>query len=400
MMDSEEQAVHFKVVTAVHRSKNYLGVATYFENENNIWVDCFPYSHADIQHVVEFIKSTSKTNTFLLNQSILTHKGMLDLITEGSNGESIPFKTLKSSCWLEVNAKATIVSTLRLRSYSNNSIDVLTALAKTCDSDRTELLQSLGALVFYLTADIFYLDKDLVTISRIEAYPRDFYLRMDSNTFKALQIFREETHPNWIKGKGKSKEGFSLFGIFDRTLSLAGRRRLFEWMSSPLTDMTKIVERQTDVEFFLDDENHEVLHHVSTHLKNIADVPHLMLNIKRACMKAMDWCKLYRSLKEWIAMLDLFASLERNRKRMPCVLESLADPNATLMLTEILQQVGMVLDIRRCEEENTIVITRGWNDELDQKLDIFDSIEHDLITAAQMVLDSTPDLDVSKNTKD
>lgn len=47
--------------------------------------------------------------------------------------------------------------------------------------------------------------------------------------------------------KGRSKEGFSVFGLFDRTRSTAGRRCLKEWMLKPLRDVRAINSRQVGV---------------------------------------------------------------------------------------------------------------------------------------------------------
>ncbi|CAN0375403.1 unnamed protein product [Laminaria digitata] len=54
----------------------------------------------------------------------------------------------------------------------------------------------------------------------------------------------EEFHPNVLSGKGRSKEGFSIFGLFDRTRSASGRRCLKEWMLKPLHDIEAIRIRQ------------------------------------------------------------------------------------------------------------------------------------------------------------
>ena len=43
---------------------------------------------------------------------------------------------------------------------------------------------------------------------------------IDVTTLNGLQIFHEEMHPS-IVGIGRSKEGFSVFGMMDRCLTLA-----------------------------------------------------------------------------------------------------------------------------------------------------------------------------------
>lgn len=50
--------------------------------------------------------------------------------------------------------------------------------------------------------------------------------------------------PSSLVSKGRSKEGFSVYGLFDRTRSPAGRRCLKEWMLKPLRDVRAIHARQ------------------------------------------------------------------------------------------------------------------------------------------------------------
>jgi DNA mismatch repair ATPase MutS len=51
------------------------------------------------------------------------------------------------------------------------------------------------------------------------------FMHMDAVTFSALQIFQIDSHPSAVKA-GRSKEGFSLYSLLDRTRSVIGRRIL------------------------------------------------------------------------------------------------------------------------------------------------------------------------------
>lgn len=65
------------------------------------------------------------------------------------------------------------------------------------------------------------------------------------------QIFQEERHPNVISGRGRSKEGFSLFALLDQTHSRPGRACLREWMLRPLRCPEDIVRRQRVVDLLM-----------------------------------------------------------------------------------------------------------------------------------------------------
>jgi len=50
-------------------------------------------------------------------------------------------------------------------------------------------------------------------------------MHIDSDSLRALQIFKSDYHPS-AHGIGVTKEGLSLFGILDRTVSKSGKTLL------------------------------------------------------------------------------------------------------------------------------------------------------------------------------
>lgn len=54
-------------------------------------------------------------------------------------------------------------------------------------------------------------------------------------------------HAIFCRRQGRSKEGFSVFGLFDQTKSASGRRCLKEWMLKPLHDIAAISARQVRI---------------------------------------------------------------------------------------------------------------------------------------------------------
>ena len=70
------------------------------------------------------------------------------------------------------------------------------------------------------------------------------------NLFHATQTDRHSTVYSVLyallsyKGKGKNKEGYSLFSLFDRTKSHPGREKLKDWMMKPVRELSIISHRQ------------------------------------------------------------------------------------------------------------------------------------------------------------
>lgn len=389
----------FQVVTAIVFVRKMMGVATYREDSNAILLDSFPFSAENMERIISFIKETTHTTKFLVSPTTSTNKTFLDLLSANENG-NIPCQTLKSSCWQESFAKTCIAAHLRVRStFDDVGMGVMQYLSQICDIECTEMMQSLGALVFYLTKEIFNLSQDHVFVSEIYRFPPDNRLRMDFNVFRSLQIFKEDYHPNWTKGGGKSKEGFSLFALMDRTVTMPGRRKLHEWMVSPLNDMDLILNRQENVSFFMQDSSAEFLLSVSSHLKRTFDIPRLMLSMKKANMKPMNWLHLYRTLSEWKSMLEVFyihGDATQNPFPFSQRFFSSSYGGTSLMIViEILGIIDAVVDVSKCMGGEYLIIRDGYNEILDQKRNTFDHIESELILAAQQILDQNPAIQVS-----
>ncbi len=146
-------------------------------------------------------------------------------------------------------------------------------------------IRALGALLLHLQTTIFQLEPGgLVPVQALERFDLNRYVRLDSNAFSSLQvvgapvlffktymhkgsyarsstrhihahntnqIFAEERHPNVISGRGRSKEGFSLFALLDQTRSRPGRACLREWMLRPLRQPEAIVRRQRAIDLLV-----------------------------------------------------------------------------------------------------------------------------------------------------
>ena len=76
-----------------------------------------------------------------------------------------------------------------------------------------ETLQSTGSLVnFLIQQSIINCDFCLENLI-VKNIEKKLYI--NRKTMESLQIFKEEVHPSLIKGKGRSKEGFSLYNLFE-----------------------------------------------------------------------------------------------------------------------------------------------------------------------------------------
>ena len=92
-----------------------------------------------------------------------------------------------------------------------------------------------------------------------------------------------------VKGVQRGKEGFSLFGLFDRTKSAPGKQRLRNWMLTPFCDKERILHRQQGVAIVVAPENREFVTEIQKHMKHVADIPRILLRIKKVESGQPEW---------------------------------------------------------------------------------------------------------------
>lgn len=118
-------------------------------------------------------------------------------------------------------------------------------------------------------------------------------MSVDSAAMHSLQIFSTDRHPSLL-GKGKAKEGLSLFGISDHTKSPAGRRLLKyvfsmllsilsyyrEWFLRPSTQASVIESRLDGVSFFVEPSLASAVKELQSFLKGIRDLSTIVVRIR------------------------------------------------------------------------------------------------------------------------
>ena len=82
---------------------------------------------------------------------------------------------------------------------------------------------------------------------------RKFFAEVFKTTQDDLCIFKEQLHPSFqINQWVKAKEGFSLFNMFDFTVTVQGKNYLKQIFSNPLKDKDAILQRQKSIKLLLE----------------------------------------------------------------------------------------------------------------------------------------------------
>lgn len=262
------------------------------------------------------------------------------------------------------------------------------------------LVKALGALLIHLQGRVFSLEMaGRVPVGRLRRFDLAGFVRLDNNALMSLQIFHEEKHPNVINGRGKAKEGFSLFSLLDQTRSRPGRKVLKEWMLRPLRCVEKIEERQMMVELLLQGEAMEVVNNAGRLLGRVGDVGRVLLRVKRAGATVNDWLTLANTAQHVLLLQNCLIVLGHVAIRQERVVEGgKEEGGAARVVRGVLERISgeavrrvqevvtCVVDLEITKESKVVAVRTGCDAELDRLRAEYDNLEEFLSGEARDVL--------------
>ena len=445
------------------------------ENEI-IFEDAHAHNGMDTESIVQGVLLETKPNLILVGSRIVANAPLLECLTsmpvgvdDGNGAENqtaplqpqaagqsetgqtdtatrttaIPYQLLKSAAFEPRACRSVILHKLRVLTlmrrpmtntghthepfgqdaYSTTAQPPSNfhSLASIINFDSPTLIRALGSLLIYLRTTAFRLEEGFtVTINNIRRCPAsNSFLRLDESTLRTLRIFATDHHPlqanNSIKGRSayqKSKEGFNLFSLLDRTKSKAGRERLRQWMTQPLRDITKIQQRHVGMELFLHPECHPAVSLLLEKLSDIGSMDAVLLRMQRCCAQPNDFLVLGRMLEAAYAIVATLGGelrerahkLDRENSEESMVTEADGGDNGDGVVTnndgsraeypsvsfidELLQQchVPVTRNLRErmaaiideevtTETKDHVVIHYGFHEELDRAKETFETLD-------------------------
>ena len=397
-------------IISVYLTGKGLGVAVFDEATSTIANEGFHVGNSnDLYETVHHLALLypPETSKFLLPPHIASNTELLALLrTHPSTGacDAYSYRTLKSACWNAATAQETLCSLLFVKELWKSELavhmteqatmrDNFLRISSAIDLDNTVLKQAMAALVGHMNAEGMSTAHGFVVVSRLVQLDIVKMMHIDMQSITALEVFTQESHPNIIKSRGQCKEGFSLFGLFDRTKSQPGRTRLRDWMSRPFYDRDAIVQRQDGVSFVVNIGNRDVVDLVATHMRVVHSMPNLLLRIKRVVAIHVDWHRLYKSLVAAHAILDILAGFveapEKDVHEREC-LRHMLDQCDMSAVREVAAVLENAIDFKVSMAEGMIYLRDGFNAGLDSLRDVYDSLDSVLTETAHAILLSTP----------
>ena len=199
-----------------------------------------------------------------------------------------------------------------------------------------------------------YLEKTTNTafphVTGISVYKDCQYVILDDSSRRNLEIL--------CNVRDGSYE-FSLLETLYYTKTAMGLRLLRNYLSFPLTDVSKIAERQTKVEFFVNDRH--LFRTVAEKLDGILDIERISSRIAMDRAHAKDLKALQQSLSLWLEAKKMLLQYDF----------SFLDSSEALKIIELIQ--NSICDDPATAFNEGRIIRAGWSEELDHWRDVHDN---------------------------
>ncbi|GMY24670.1 DNA mismatch repair protein MSH5 isoform X7, partial [Fagus crenata] len=247
---------------------------------------------------------------------------------------------------------------------------------------------------------------------------RNKFLKLDAASHEALQIFQIDKHPSHM-GIGRAKEGFSVFGMMNKCVTLMGRRLLRSWFLRPILDLENLNRRlnahnetgllENDlaaglehISFFLCSE--DLMASLRETLKSVKDIPHILkkFNAPSPVCSSGDWIAFLKSVCSLLHVNKIFGvgiseSLREHVKHLNFYIVEEAASCIATELAYVYELVIGVLDVNRSKEKGYgTIVKEGFCDELDELRQIYEELPEFLEQVSSLELAQLPHISKDK----
>ena len=239
-----------------------------------------------------------------------------------------------------------------------------------------EIFLSLGALISVLlqSGEI----NTRFKINNIKFKDQELSMFISKKSLESLQIFKEEIHPSLIKGKGRSKEGFSLFNLYEGFVTTSqGRKFLRKRMKSPIYDKSKLQQRLEVIKALYSNLNDEDFKSLKKNLAKICDFGNLLVKFRDFRSQFEDWRKLKQGLEGVFHLLSFLKShpnlsfLEEKIKVLNDLLHLIPFDSLDALRNIISKCLNLDSENSFHQKRTIIEINPGINEELDNLKRVF-----------------------------
>lgn len=198
------------------------------------------------------------------------------------------------------------------------------------------------------------------------------------NTLQSLSIFTVDSHPCKTMKIGLAKEGISLFGILNKTMSSVGKETLRKWFLQPILDLEIINSRYEAIEFFSNPDYFQNIKNLREKLKNIKNIDRILKRMNEGKSNYNDLINFYKtlfSLENINQILNIFREDLKGYKEIQVIKKFIFNQK----LLDLLGYISETVDLTESKEKKKIIILPGVDEDLDKLKNFYDNLERILV---------------------
>jgi DNA mismatch repair protein MSH5 len=242
-------------------------------------------------------------------------------------------------------------------------------------------------------------------VGTIEMFSLAESMFINTDTLLSLQIMSTESHPNAQQhgpaskaGSGGSKEGLSVYGLFQHFAKTGqGRTLLRQYFLRPSQDKAMIDERLDTTSFLVRPDNGDCLQRLSESLGKMRNVRLYTVNLRKGINSGANrngklatavWPNLCQFAFHALKITDVLAELEGARRL--AVVRKVHEMFNKKMLAEVGTLIHDVVDFEASQEQRRTIVRAGINEDLDEAKRAYDGIEDLLSQAVEHIANEVP----------
>lgn len=226
-------------------------------------------------------------------------------------------------------------------------------------------------------------------IESIEMFLVHQTMVINSDAIYSLQIFQDETHPNFHTIRGK--EALSLYGILNLCRTINGKALLRQWFLMPSMDLSTIRARHDAIECFLQTINVHFSDQLCQKLKSCGNMRRSVANLregKQGSSKGGEWKIVLNFVFHALQISEIVVQMKESTgislfERVRVAFEDMKLRTIAALITD-------VIDFDESELEDRIVVKRLVDDQLDEHKKVYDSLEQILTEVCQELSTTVP----------
>lgn len=267
---------------------------------------------------------------------------------------------------LEVGKQRLLSANLPSLPPSISEKDKMSYLSSCISFNSPLMLRSVGALLKCLDRRRVGVELEDSTVGvpilQFLAYTLKGIVKIDSDTYSVLQIFKSELHPSVYKLNLGEKEGLSLYGIMNRCRCKFGSKLLRQWFLRPTQDLAVLKRRQEVIHFFTSPQNSDCLGTLQSSIRNIRNIPTLLRRMSLSHTKVADWQGLYKTVYSAVCIRDTVKHLPQSIHLFRDISQGFSDD-----LQYIASIISRVVDFEASTTENRFTVKPNVDPQIDEK---------------------------------